>query len=221
MRGILFLGIFLTCAACHAQSLATADNASAVRFVFNGFERAPDGRLVYLFLTQNAAETNRVFMGESLGGRQLLGFSPATRKLTVATANGSQTLLAKGDSFLFTPAPQTQTASLVASAQTLPQGGASIVSHSQNEIRNSVTELTVSRSAMVAVPSVAAANRGRGVVHQNDFYFGKEFMYPTRFEIRTFPYTIPGSGVQYRYPVVIPRDFRTGHSGVQGTTRQP
>jgi len=217
MRGTLFLGMLLTCAACHAQNLATTNNASAVRFVFNGFERAPDGRLVYLFMSQNAAETNRVFMGETIGGHQLLGFSPSARKLTLANSNGRQILFGAGDSFVFNPVPQTQAASVVASAANLPQGGASIVSHSQNEIRNSVTDLTVSRSAMVAVPSV----RGRGFVHQNDFFFGKDFMYPTRFEVTTFPFAMPGSGVQYRYPVVIPRDFRTGHWGMQGTTRTP
>jgi len=211
MRGILLLGIFLTCAACHAQT----NNASAARFVYSGFERAPDGRLVYLFTSHNASVTNRVFMGESIAGRQLLSFSASTRKLTLAGAGG-QTLLSAGDSFVFTPAPQTSATLSVASRADSPQGGAGIVSHSQNEIRNSVTELTVSRSAVVAVP----APRGRGVVHQNDFFFGKDFMYPTSFRVRTFPVANPDGNVQFHYPVVVPGNFRTGHWGVQGTTRQ-
>jgi len=210
MRGTLFLGIFLTCAACHAQT----NNTSAVRFVYNGFERAPDGRLVYLFTSQNAGVTNRVFMGESIAGRQLLSFSASTRKLALAGSSGSQ-LLGVGDSFIFNPVLQTQTASSVASVTDSPQGVV-VSSVSRNEIRNTVTDLTVTRSAMVAVP----APRGRGVVHQNDFFFGKDFMYPTSFHVRTFPVARPDSNVQFHYPVVIPGNFRTGHWGVYGTTRQ-
>jgi len=134
-----------------AQTPAT-NTASAVRHVFNGTARAPDGRLQYLFTTENPTATNRVFMGESIGGRQLLAWSPNTRELTLATASGNQTRLAAGESFT----QQKPNPPVVASTGDLPQESGSDVS--RDEISNRVSDLVFQSVSRVSSGRASATS---------------------------------------------------------------
>ena len=203
---------------CHAQTPATTN---APRHTFAGFDRVPDGRLRYLFTTQDPGVTNHVFMGGSIGGRQLLGYSSQSATLTLSASGGGELLLATGASFTEKQhAPREHTTEAVAKVPALPQETASValpvVSARAAYIdlgRGSATTRATTTTTTLATPALGNA------VRQNDFFFGTEYMYPTRFEVKTFPYASPDGRVQYYYPVVIPRDFRSSTWGVRGGTR--
>ncbi len=201
----------LASAFCHAQNpVATNDVPLTIRYVYNGFERSPDGRLAYVFVSQDLGQTNTLFMGESIGGYQLLGFAADTRKLTLGGSNGSQTLLGAGEGFSYTVTPTKRPVA--------PTPG--VVKNDANEIHNKSYDLqyqATTSDSLLAFPSLEERNRGRGTVQQNSFFFGDEFLYPTSFEVKSFPVPLRDGKVQYYYPVVIPHNFRRGGRGVYGT----
>ncbi|MCL1887507.1 MAG: hypothetical protein FWF96_01375, partial [Kiritimatiellaeota bacterium] len=205
MRRSCFLlaASFLMAAICRGQTPATTNGALSVRWVYNGPAPGPDGRTQYLFISQELGRTNRVHMGESVGNYQLLGFSAFTRQVTLGASDGKQTLLATGDAFSLTrPPPLSAPAPVVAARQT---AAPAVDARYQS----------VQRDSLIAFPSTAS-NQGKGVVQVNSFFFGNEFMYPTRYTIKAWPVTFPGSNARQYYPVAVPQNFRKGVSGVYG-----
>jgi len=225
--------LIVACAAlCHGQTPATTVVASpAVRHTFDSVKRAPDGRVQYIFTSQNSAVTNEVFMGGFLGGRQLLGYAPDTRTLTLSGSRGNELSLAVGGSFT-QPASaataETAGSDVVASCGTLPQNAVVTVVSASNPVihlgaRGASTSAALGTSGIVSMgPAtrrvVVSGGTGVTTVQPSEYTFGTQYMYPTRFEVGT--YTTPGAnGGVVSIPYVVPRDFRMGGYSIQGTSK--
>jgi len=220
---------WLACAVlCHGQTPAAATAAPpGARHTFDSVKRAPDGRVQYLFTTRDAAVTNTVYMGGHIGGRQLLGYAPNTRTLTLSAPGGGELALATGASFTqsapVAPAANTgETASPagVASCGTPPRAGAAVASAATppaviyTGARSSASASATARRVVVS----RDAQSNAVTLQPNEYFFGTQYMYPTRFEVGSYTTTGPNGRV-VAVPYVIPRDFRVGGMGAQGSNK--
>ena len=227
---------------CHGVGSATppapAVANAAVRHTFDSVKRAPDGRVQYVFTAQNNAVTNTVFMGGFLGGRQLLGYTPDKRTLTLSAPGNGELLLAVGGSFTQSaassaPTAETSGSGVVASCGTLPQASTVTLTAASNPVihlgssRNVASTTAGGGSVSAGSISLGApvrrvvVSRGEGggtgvvTVKPNEYFFGTQYMFPTRFEVGTYT-TTGANGSIVSVPYVVPRDFRTFNHGTQG-----
>ena len=230
-------------AVCNAAASETAVAGAGARHTFESAGRAPDGRVQYVFTTRGNAVTNTVFMGGFVGGRQLLGYAPGTKTLTLSGPGGKELALATGGSFTQSAASpaasgETGEAGAVASCGSPPQNavvktvsvslsqpvlhlGAGGVSSTSISGAGGISAGSVSLGAPVRRVSVSRAEGGAtGVVtvKPNEYFFGTQYMYPTRFEVGTYT-TTGANGAVVAVPFVVPRDFRTHSHGIQGTNK--
>jgi len=229
-RFFLLLPVAFAALCRGAEPVAAVVASPAARHTFDSVRRAPDGRVQYLFTTRDAAVTNTVFMGGFVGGRQLLGYEPNTRTLTLSGSGGRELSLAAGGSFTQpSTAGSTETAGsdAVASCGTLPQNAVvTVVSASTPVVHLGSRGASLSSAAAGTIVHMGAPVRrvtvsgGTGVttVQPSEYLFGTQYMYPTRFEVGTYTTTGANGGV-VAVPFVVPRDFRTGGYGVQGTSK--
>ena len=218
----------LACAAaCLGQVSTNAVASPGARHTFDSIGRAPDGRLQYLFTTGDPVVTNRVFMGGSIGGRQLLGYTPNTRSLTLSGPGGREMVLAKGASFtqsLPKPRPQEPAQDAGASATTtapcLPYTTAPVLVYSGASGATAGGAVKAAATRGVG-KTVITRSGGSNVVtlQPNEYFFGTQYMYPTRFEVKTFTFPTANNGTVTSFPVVVPGDFRVGGYGIQGSQR--
>jgi len=183
----------------------------------------------YLFTTQNNAVTNTVFMGGFLGGRQLLGYAPDKRTLTLSGTGNNELSLAIGGSFTQSATASVATAettgdTAVAGCGTLPQNAVVAAVAVSNPVIH-LGSRSVSASSLLGAPvrrTVVSRAEGGGTgvatVQPNEYFFGTQYMYPTRFEVGSYTTTGANGGV-VSVPYVVPRDFRVYNHGVQGKTQ--
>jgi len=240
-------------ALCHGRAPATDEPkpvvaSPAARHTFDSVRRAPDGRVQYLFTTQNAGVTNAVFMGGYLGGRQLLGCEPTKRTLTLSGSGGggNELSLAVGGSFApsaASTAAETAGSDVVASCATPPHNAAEktvFLAASTPVIHlgsRGVSATTLSGAGGISAGSVSAGSFSLGApvrrvvvsrdegggtgavgVKPNEYFFGTQYMFPTRFEVGTYTTTGANGGI-VSVPYVIPRDFRVRTHGVRGENK--
>ena len=240
----LFLLAFV--AVCQGAGPAAEAAAAAARHTFDSVRRAPDGRVEYVFTSRNAGVTNTVHMGGFLGGRQLLGYVPNTKTLTLSAPGGGELALAVGGSFApsaASTAAETAGSDVVASCATPPHNAAEktvFLAASTPVIHlgsRGVSATTLSGAGGISAGSVSAGSFSLGApvrrvvvsrdegggtgavgVKPNEYFFGTQYMFPTRFEVGTYTTTGANGGI-VSVPYVIPRDFRVRTHGVRGENK--